>query len=121
MRRYQIITILCLTFFSGTINLYQNNWIGIAKAGTISGQVVSLFNDNPIEGAIVRVLEDGEVMAFTLTDSDGHFKIPGLPEAHYHVVAENHLYGSLTIESVPVVKGLEVMTHFILIPRHTIY
>ncbi len=111
---------LLLTIFSGSINDYKTNWIGIAKAGVITGQVMNLIGDEPIAGAIVRVLKNGKMKASAITDSDGYFTIPGLPASSYNVVAENKKFGSLTIESVPVSKGNEVTTHFILTPTYSI-
>lgn len=111
---------LFLTIFSGSINDYKTNWIGIAKAGVITGQVLNLIGDEPIAGAIVRVLKNGKMKASAITDSDGYFTIPGLPASNYNVVAENKKFGSLTIESVPVSKGNEVTTHFILTPTYSI-
>ncbi len=120
MKTYRIATFLLLLFVTGSINKFRNNWIGIAKAGVISGQVLSVIDDQPIEGALVKVLKNGKMKASTRTDSEGYFKIPGLPAANYHVFAENYRYGSLTIESVPVRKGHEVTTHFILVPRYSV-
>ena len=111
---------LLLTIFSGPINDYKTNWIGIAKAGVITGQVMSLIGDEPIAGAIVKVLKNGKMRASAITDSDGYFTIPGLPASSYNVVAENKKFGTLTIESVPVSKGNEVTTHFILTPTYAI-
>ncbi len=111
---------LLLTIFSGSINDYKTNWIGIAKAGVITGQVMSLIGDEPIAGAIVKVIKNGKMKASALTDSDGYFTIPGLPASSYNVVAENKKFGTLTIESVPVSKGNEVTTHFILTPTYSI-
>lgn len=109
-----------LTVFSGPINDYKTNWIGVAKAGVITGQVMSLIGDEPIAGAIVKVLKNGITKASAITDSDGYFSIPGLPASSYNVVAENKKFGTLTIESVPVSKGNEVTTHFILTPTYSI-
>lgn len=120
MKIYRILTLLLILSITLPINNYRNNWLGISKSGIISGQVLSVVNDQPIEGALVKVLKNGRMHASVLTNSNGFFKIPGLPAENYHVVAESGLYGSLTIESVPVQRGNEVVTHFILTPKYTI-
>ncbi len=111
---------LLMTIFSVSVNDYRTNWLGIARAGVIKGQVMSVIDDRPIAGAIVTVLKNGRTKATAVTDSGGFFTIPGLPASSYNVIAENKKYGSLTIESVPVSKGNEVITHFILTPTYSI-
>jgi hypothetical protein len=120
MKTYRTLFIVGLLLLTGSINNYRTDWIGIAKAGSISGQVLSVIDDRPIEGALVTVLKNGRTEASTRTDATGHFHIPGLRPQNYNVVAENYLHGSLMIESVPVKIGHEVTTHFILTPRYTI-
>ena len=120
MKKYFFGLAFLITFFSFTVNDYKTNWIGIAKAGVISGQVMNVIDDKPIAGAIVSVLKNGRMKASAITDSNGYFTIPGLPASSYNVIAENKKFGSLTIESVPVSKGNEVTTHFILTPSYTI-
>jgi Domain of unknown function (DUF4382)/Carboxypeptidase regulatory-like domain len=88
----------------------------LAWAGTISGQVLDVTDDKPIPGATVTVKKGAEIMTTAITDSEGFFKILGVPAETYHVVAEAVDFGSLTIESVPVTVGNEVTTHFILTP-----
>lgn len=90
--------------------------INMAIAGTISGQVLDVTDDSPLSGATVTVKKGTTVITTAVTDSEGFFKILGLPADSYHVVAELPTYGSLTIEAVPVAAGNEVTTHFILTP-----
>ncbi len=120
MKKYLFALGFLVTFFSAAVNDYKTNWLGLAKAGIISGQVLSLIDDKPIVGAVVTVLKNGHAKASAVTDSEGYFSIPGLPASYYNVIAENKKFGSLTIESVPVSKGNEVTTHFILTPSYSI-
>ena len=120
MNTYFFGVALLMTIFSVSVNDYRTNWLGIARAGVIKGQVINLIDDSPIAGAIVTVLKNGRTKATAVTDSGGYFTIPGLPASNYNVIAENKKFGSLTIESVPVSKGNEVITHFILTPTYSI-
>ncbi len=120
MPKYLFFFGFVLTFFSAAVNDYKTNWIGIAKAGVISGQVLNMIDDEPIVGASVKVLQNGKMKASAITDSDGYFSIPGLKAENYNVIAETKKFGSMTIESVPVSKGTEVTTHFILTPTYSI-
>lgn len=120
MNKYFFGFAFLMTVFSVALNDYKTNWIGIAKAGVISGQVMNVIDDEPIAGATVTVSKNGRTKATAVTDSDGYFTIPGLPASNYNVIAENKKFGSLTIEAVPVSKGNEVTTHFILTPSYSI-
>jgi hypothetical protein len=113
---YQLGFALAFLLFSGTINSYQVNWIGLPKAGIISGQVLNLVDELPIAGAQITVTRGGKEEAQAVTDSNGFFTVPGLAAEDYNVIAENAHYDSLMIEKVPVAIGNEVTTHFILTP-----
>ncbi len=120
MNKYLFSFAFILTLFSVRINDYKTNWIGIAKAGIIKGQVLNVIDEEPIPGVVVKVLQNGKMRASAITDSKGYFSIPGLKAENYNVIAETKKFGSMTIESVPVSKGHEVTTHFILTPTYTI-
>lgn len=88
----------------------------LAFAGIVSGQVLNVTDETPIAGATVTVKKGTEIVTTAVTDSEGFFKILGLPVDTYNITAEAVQYGSLTIEAVPVTAGNEVTTHFILTP-----
>jgi hypothetical protein len=88
----------------------------LALGGTVSGQVLNVTDESPIAGATVTVKKGTVVITTAVADSEGFFKILGLPADSYNITAEAVDYGSLTIESVPVTAGNEVTTHFILTP-----
>lgn len=90
--------------------------VTLASAGTVSGQVLNVTDENAIAGATVTVTKGDVIVATTITDETGFFKILGLPEDTYNIKAEAENFGSLTIESVNITKGNEVTTHFILNP-----
>lgn len=94
--------------------------ITLAIAGSVSGQVLDVTDDAPIGGATISVKKGTEVITTAVADSEGYFKILGLPADTYNITAEADQYGSLTIDSVPVTAGNEVTTHFILTPVMTI-
>lgn len=114
---YYIGLSLSLILFSASVHNPEVKWIGIANSGTISGYVTNVVNDLPIEGVEITVGHlNGAKKAVTKTDENGFFIVPGLPAQNYNVVADNHRFGRLTISSVPVAIGNEVVTHFILMP-----
>jgi uncharacterized surface anchored protein len=88
----------------------------LADAGSVSGQVLDVTDESPIGGAVVTVDKEGVGITTAVTDSEGFFKIIGLAPGSYDITAEGSDYGSLKIESVPVVSEREVTTHFILSP-----
>lgn len=93
--------------------------VAMAATGTISGQVLNVTDDQAVPGATVTVKENDSVITTAVADSEGYFKIIGLPSGNYNVTAEAQSFGSLTIDSVPVTDGNEVTTHFILTPVTT--
>jgi hypothetical protein len=115
---------IALLFFFYALPMKNSpvNWIGIPKSGTISGQVMSIVDERPIEGATIIVKKnDGSSAAVTKTDENGFFKVPGLAAHQYNVIAENQEFGRLVISKVPVAVGSEVTTHFILTPIEFYY
>ena len=93
--------------------------VAMAATGTISGQVLNVTDDQAVPGATVTVKENDSVITTAVADSEGYFKIIGLPSGNYNVTAEAQSFGSITIDSVPVTDGNEVTTHFILTPVTT--
>jgi hypothetical protein len=117
MVSYRFGLVIVLMVFAFSLNPYQVKWLGLPKAGIISGQVINIVDDGPIVGALIRVSRGGLEQAVAVTDAKGFFSIPGLsPAQNYDVVAENSKFQSLGIGSVPVGVGSEVTTHFILTP-----
>lgn len=88
----------------------------LAIAGSVSGEVLDVTDESPIGGATITVKKGTEVVTTAVADSEGYFKILGLPADTYTITAEAERFGSLTIDSVPVTAGNEVTTHFILTP-----
>lgn len=88
----------------------------LAFAGTVSGQVLDVTDESPIAGAAITVRKGTEIVTTAVSDSEGYFKVLGLPADTYNISAEAPNFGILTIDSVPVTTGNEVTTHFILTP-----
>lgn len=88
----------------------------LAFSGTVSGQVLNVTDEAPVAGSLVTVQRGHVVVTTAITDSEGFFKVLGLPVGNYNITAEAMNFGSLTIDSVPVTAGNEVTTHFILTP-----
>jgi hypothetical protein len=88
----------------------------LSNAGSISGQVESVVNDELLAGAVVTVLSGTEVVATAVTDENGYFKVIGLTEGAYNVTAEKSQYSMMKMDSVSVTAGNEVTTQFVLTP-----
>lgn len=86
------------------------------EPGIISGQVLNLSDDSAIKGALVTIRKGSRIITTAMTDSEGFFKVIGLPQSHYHVTAEKPDFSSLSFSSVAINPGKEVVTHFILTP-----
>lgn len=88
----------------------------LTTAGSISGDVASIVNDENLSGAVVTVMKGTEVIATAVTDDNGYFKVIGLPEGTYDVTAEKTGFNQMKIDSMNVTGGNEVTTQFILTP-----
>lgn len=94
----------------------------MTTAGTLSGIVVSdngtaadLLDDVALAGALVTVSQNGEELASTVTEADGHYSMIGLPAGGYDltVTALDHadaarstvvVLGNVTTENVTLSK-----------------
>lgn len=85
-------------------------------AGSISGEVSSIINDEHLSGAVVTVMKGTEIVATAVTDENGYFKVIGLPEGTYDVTGEKTGFNQMKIDSMAVTAGNEVTTQFILTP-----
>lgn len=95
------------------LSLYSCNQ---KKADALSGQVVSVVNDEKLSRAVVTVMKGDKVIAKTVTDENGYFEVPCLPTGTYDVIAEKRGFGLMKIDSMNLRKGNVVTTHFMLIP-----
>lgn len=92
--------------------------VSVAGTGIISGEVLD-YNTG-ISGATVTVTKGEEIIATAVTETNGTFKVLGIPGGIYDVTAERENYQALKINAVPVSAGSEVTTHFILSPLENI-
>lgn len=86
----------------------------LTTAGSISGDVQSVINDELLSGAVVTVMKGDEIIATAVTDENGFFKVIGLPEGTYDVTAEKAGYNQMKIDSMSVTAGNEVTAQFML-------
>jgi outer membrane receptor for ferrienterochelin and colicins len=59
---------------------------GVTVAGEISGRVTDSETLNPVDGATIRVLETGKT---TPSDKYGNFKVDGLADGTYRIIASH--------------------------------
>lgn len=66
--------------------------------GSVSGRVVNERNNEPIAGAVVKVVEDFHVQPVT-TDANGYYSIPGIYVGQYtlKVAAQNYKPGQASV------------------------
>jgi hypothetical protein len=93
----------------------------LTTSGTITGKVMSdsetpldISDDTSLEGAVVKVMKDGVVIATAVTEASGVFKILGLPEGSYAVVTEMEGHEVQDAVSVGVNAGNETEENFLL-------
>lgn len=84
--------------------------------GIISGQVLNLTDDSAIKGALVTIKKGSRIITTAMTDSRGFFKVTGLPQSTYKVTAVKDDFSEMSFDSIALVSGKEVVTHFILSP-----
>ena len=78
-----------------------------ATAGTVSGRVLRLSDRRPIEGAVVRLLEDST--RTLLTDSLGRFRFESVPEGQNRVQVRQLGFNALNEAiTVPPLEGREI-------------
>lgn len=94
--------------------------VNLSTAGTISGEVTNVTDESAVANATVTISQNGEVIASALTDSEGFFKILGVPAGTYNVKVEKTGFGSMAIEAVSVSEGNEVTADMILTPVQTV-
>lgn len=92
--------------------------VSVIATGIISGEVLDYGTG--ISGATVTVTKGEEIIGTAVTETDGTFKVLGVPAGVYDVTAERENYQALKINAVPVSAGSEVTTHFILSPLENI-
>lgn len=85
----------------------------VTDTGTIEGKVVDSVNKDGIEGANVSTTEGGFL---SVTDSDGDYKLSGLPESVFTVEVSADGFGSQTAELVAVLVRNKTLLDFELTP-----
>ncbi len=58
----------------------------LEPCGTLAGQVVHFFTNQPIEGASVGIWQNGQLFLTTSTDANGYFKLKG--HGHYQLIIQ---------------------------------
>jgi outer membrane receptor for ferrienterochelin and colicins len=91
---------------------------GWAQSGSLTGRVTSAETAAPLAGARVEVTSSaGQVLAGTLSGSDGRFRIANVAPGTYAVVARQIGYESRRVENVQIAAGEATSLNFELIPR----
>lgn len=75
---------------------------------SISGRVVNDNTGLPLENAIIRVMENGNVAKSGITDSEGQFSIEGLLSGSYEVIVDMFDFGRKTLSNVDVNQDVEL-------------
>ncbi len=75
------IRLLAMLMLSSQIGIQAQN-----ITQTIRGSVVDLETNTPLQAATVAVYIDSAIVAATISDADGHFRIENIPVGRYSVV-----------------------------------
>ena len=96
----------CLMFVSNT---YGQDAFLDSMRGTMSGEVIEITEQKPIEGVSVKIVNaaDGHEYIVT-TDKEGRYEQTGLPAGRYTISVSKNGYGDRIGKSKVVVPGGEV-------------
>ena len=76
-----------------SLNVNANN---LKNNASISGSLLDECNNTVVDNAIVTVSENGKVLAKTIANEDGTFKIENLPHRKLQVTFENLAHATYT-------------------------
>jgi len=88
----------------------------VSPGGSISGTVTNATNGQPISGATVKALQNGDVLTTATSDTSGNYTIPELPGGTYSLEAQAPGFLRSTRDNVEVVTGQNTQVNFSLSP-----
>ena len=91
----------------------------VLSGGSVAGTVTHAVTGDPVEGATVSAIQDGQVLASAVTDATGQYRIPELPGGTYDFEARAPGFLRTSAEDVAVTVGDETQQNFSLTPLLT--
>ena len=79
-----------------------------AQSGSIEGNVLDAVEQSPLEGATVRLMQDGALKGGAYTDASGDYLITPVPAGNYTLIFSYVSYEADTVENVEVAAGQTV-------------
>ncbi|MFQ6000067.1 MAG: carboxypeptidase-like regulatory domain-containing protein, partial [Anaerolineae bacterium] len=80
--------------------------------GSISGTVTNATTGQPISGATVDAMQNGNVVDTATADASGNYTFPELPPGTYTLVARATRFPSSTRENVHFIAGQNTVVNF---------
>jgi hypothetical protein len=86
-------------------------------AGNVFNSDSSLGYNNPYKAFVhfqvpIYVVQNGVIVSYALTDADGNYSVPNLPDGNYQVYAELPGYNKL-VQSVTILNGSKAEVNFV--------
>ncbi len=92
-------------FGSHSLSVNLNFGVKSTIPGFISGKVVSVSTGEPVSGASIKVYQDNKLVAKTVTDLSGKYRVLNLVEGYYDIVAVAKGYMERKLEYKRVYAG----------------
>lgn len=88
----------------------------VGAGGSISGTVTNATTGQPISGATIKAMQNGNVLDTATTDGSGNYTFPELPPGTYTLEASAPGFLRSTQEDVQVIAGQNTVVNFSLSP-----
>src|SRR5262249_43238681 len=99
--------LLCLVFATGTAHAQ-----GVGSSGSINGTVTDPGGGSVPKATIIAVETDRGIQYTATTDSNGEYRLAGLPPATYDVTVKMARFGTEVRKGVVLTVGATLMVDF---------
>ena len=94
MIKYALIFVFSVfSLITYSLNVNANN---LKNNASISGSLFEECNDSVVDNALITISENGKVIAKTITNEDGSFRVENLPHKKLQVTIENLAHATYT-------------------------
>ncbi len=90
---------------SHALSVNLNFGIKSTVPGFLTGKIISVTTSSPISGATVKVYQDNKLVAKTVTDAEGKYRVLNLIEGYYDITASGKGYSDRKLEYKRVYAG----------------
>ncbi len=103
-------------------SLYVNQWLGLDAEGAISGKLIGLSETGEAQArpaVEVALVNNGQLVASTLSEADGSFKFTRLTPGTYTFIAKSDFtFATLGLNVMPATSGSPSASKFVLQAFH---